>query len=102
MSGLSTLADTGPLDGDAGRHSVLILDSNAASRSILSSMLRDAGFNTIRQAARAGDGLSMLSLETFDLVICDSLFEAEGLTGGQVLARIRREMLLTTGRLVCH
>jgi tetratricopeptide (TPR) repeat protein len=94
MSGLSTLADTGPLDGDAARHSVLILDSNAASRSILSSMLRDAGFNTIRQAARAGDGLSMLSIESFDLVICDSLFEAEGLTGGQVLARIRREMLL--------
>jgi len=94
MSPLQTRTNTGFLDADAARSLVLVLDSNAASRSIVISMLREAGFTSIRQAARASDGIAMLAIEAYDLVVCDSLFETEGLTGGQVLARIRREMLL--------
>jgi CheY-like chemotaxis protein len=86
MSSLQTLTNSADL--------VLVLDSNAASRSIVISMLREAGFTSIRQAARASDGIAMLAIEPCALVVCDSIFETEGLTGGQVLGRIRREMLL--------
>jgi CheY-like chemotaxis protein len=79
---------------DAARHSVLVIDAHAASRAIVCSMLRDLGFGVVKQVAKASDGLALLTVGSYDVVICDAVFEGESITGAQLLAQLRRDMLL--------
>ena len=74
--------------------SALIIDSNANSRSLMSSQLRDLGVGTVRQTPRVKDARVMLEHQTFDIVLCDYHFDTSDTSGQDLLDELRREGLL--------
>ena len=74
--------------------SALIIDSNAASRSLMSAQLRDLGVTTIKQATRVSDARVMLEHKAFDIVLCDYHFDGSEISGQDLLDELRREQLL--------
>jgi CheY-like chemotaxis protein len=72
----------------------LIIDSNAASRSLMSAQLRDIGVGTVRQTPRVKDARVMLEHQSFDIVLCDYHFDAGDTSGQDLLDELRREGLL--------
>jgi len=72
----------------------LIIDSNAASRSLMSAQLRDIGVGTVRQTPRVRDARVMLEHQSFDIVLCDYHFDAGDTSGQDLLDELRREGLL--------
>ena len=82
------------LDDEVDNDSALVIDSNAASRSITIQNLREFGFGTVRQVARLVDGRNMLETQRFNLVVCDYNFDIEAASGLQLLEELRRENML--------
>ena len=81
-------------DDDLSSCSALVVDGNPTSRSILMSQLRDFGVGTVVQAARAADARRQLEYRSFDFVLCEQHFDAEGMTGQDLLDDLRRNHLL--------
>lgn len=74
--------------------SVLIIDSNAASRSLMSAQMRDLGVVSIKQATRVSDARVMLEHKAYDIVLCDYHFDGSEVSGQDLLDELRREQLL--------
>jgi CheY-like chemotaxis protein len=72
----------------------LIIDSNANSRSLMSSQLRDLGVGTVKQTPRVKDARVMLEYQSFDIVLCDYHFDSGDTSGQDLLDELRREGLL--------
>ena len=81
-------------DDDLSSCSALVVDGNPTSRSILIAQLRDFGVGTVIQASRAADARRQLEYRTFDFVLCEQNFAAEGMTGQDLLDDLRRNQLL--------
>jgi CheY-like chemotaxis protein len=74
--------------------SALIIDSNAASRSLMSAQLRDLGVTIIKQAMRVSDARVLLENKPYDIVLCDYHFDGSEISGQDLLDELRREQLL--------
>ena len=72
----------------------LIVDSNATSRSILVSQLREYGVHRIVQCSRVQDARSRLEHTVFDYVLCEQYFGESGYSGQTLLDDLRRAQLL--------
>lgn len=72
----------------------LVIDSNATSRSILVSQLRDLGMSTVVQCARLADARRQLEYRSFDVVLCEHHFPNEISSGQDLLDDLRRNQLL--------
>ncbi len=79
---------------DAPPVQALIVDSNATSRSILVSQLREYGVNKIVQCTRVQDARSRLEHTVFDYVLCEQYFGEGGYSGQTLLDDLRRAQLL--------
>lgn len=82
------------IDGSIQHASALIIDSNAASRSLMSAQLRDLGVTTIKQAMRVSDARVILEHKAYDIVLCDYHFDGSEISGQDLLDELRREQLL--------
>ena len=82
------------IDGQIQDASALIIDSNAASRSLMSAQLRDLGVTTIKQATRVSDARVILEHKAYDIVLCDYHFDGSEVSGQDLLDELRREQLL--------
>ncbi|MFN4121003.1 tetratricopeptide repeat protein [Acidovorax sp.] len=72
----------------------LVVDSNATSRSILVSQLREYGVNRIVQCTRVQDARNRLEHTVFDYVLCEQYFGEGGYSGQTLLDDLRRAQLL--------
>ncbi|MFY3382854.1 tetratricopeptide repeat protein [Paracidovorax sp. MALMAid1276] len=72
----------------------LVVDSNATSRSILVSQLREYGVTRIVQCTRVQDARSRLEHTVFDYVLCEQSFGEGGYSGQTLLDDLRRAQLL--------
>ncbi|CAN5310345.1 hypothetical protein BH11PSE10_BH11PSE10_06920 [soil metagenome] len=82
------------IDGQIQDASALIIDSNAASRSLMSAQLRDLGVTTIKQTMRVSDARVILEHKAYDIVLCDYHFDGSEISGQDLLDELRREQLL--------
>ena len=82
------------LDDDLSNCAALVVDSNATSRSILISQLRDFGVGSVVQAARTVDARRQLEYRSFDFVLCEQRFPEESVSGQDLLDDLRRNQLL--------
>ncbi len=82
------------IDAQIQDASALIIDSNAASRSLMSAQLRDLGLTTIKQAMRVSDARMILEHKAYDIVLCDYHFDGSEISGQDLLDELRREQLL--------
>lgn len=71
-----------------------MVDANPTSRSVLVGHLRDLGFATVVQCARAADARRRLETMSYDLVLCEHYFEKNSATGQDLLDDLRRNQLL--------
>lgn len=81
-------------EDDLSTSLALVIDSNATSRSILVSQLRDFGVGSVVQCARLGDARRQLELRPFDVVLCEQHFVGETSSGQDLLDDLRRNQLL--------
>jgi CheY-like chemotaxis protein len=72
----------------------LIIDSNANTRSLMASQLRDLGVGTVKQTPRIRDARVMLEHTVYDIVLCDYHFDTTETSGQDLLDELRREGLL--------
>lgn len=82
------------IDRDIATSSALVIDPNLTSRGMLVSQLRDFGVGSVSQSSRIHDARRMLESRTFDIVLCEQEFEAEGYSGQNLLDDLRRLQLL--------
>jgi CheY-like chemotaxis protein len=82
------------IDRDIATSSALVIDPNLTSRGMLASQLRDFGVGNVSQSSRIHDARRMLESRTFDIVLCEQEFEAEGYSGQNLLDDLRRLQLL--------
>jgi DNA-binding response OmpR family regulator/Tfp pilus assembly protein PilF len=82
------------IDKDIGTAQALIIDSNATSRSVLASQLRDLGVGEVKQTGRINDARLWLEQRPFDIVLCDYHFDNSAMSGQDLLDELRRENLL--------
>ena len=82
------------IDQDITTSSALVIDPNPTSRSMLASQLRDFGVGSVSQSSRIHDARRVLESRTFDIVLCEQEFEAEGYSGQNLLDDLRRLQLL--------
>ncbi len=71
----------------------LVIDSNATSRSILVSQLRQYGVTRVMQCSRPQDARARLEHTVFDYVLCEQYFNT-GQSGQTLLDDLRRAQLL--------
>lgn len=82
------------IDRDIAKSSALVIDANPTARGLLAAQLRDFGVGSIVQCARIQDARRQLESRTFDIVLCEQEFEAEGYSGQNLLDDLRRMQLL--------
>jgi predicted Zn-dependent protease len=82
------------IDSALSTCSALVVDGNPTSRSILVSQLRDFGFASVSQVARAVDARRQLEFRTFDFVLCEQHFPTDAMSGQDLLDDLRRNQLL--------
>lgn len=82
------------IDREILKSSALVIDSNPTSRGMLASQLRDFGVGTVVQSTRIHDARRQLEARTFDIVLCEQEFEAEGYSGQNLLDDLRRMQVL--------
>lgn len=82
------------IDRDIAKSSALVIDANPTARGLLAAQLRDFGVGAIVQCARIQDARRQLESRTFDIVLCEQEFEAEGYSGQNLLDDLRRMQLL--------
>lgn len=82
------------MDQHIQQASALVIDSNSASRSLLSAQLRDLGVQQVRQASRVSDARVILEHKSYDIVLCDYHFDGSEMSGQDLLDELRREQLL--------
>ena len=82
------------IDDDFEKSTALVVDANPTSRSMLSSQLREFGIGSVAQCSRVHDARKQLELRSFDIVLCEHEFGAEGYTGQNLLDDLRRNQLL--------
>lgn len=82
------------IDRDIAKSSALVIDANPTARGLLAAQLRDFGVGTIVQCARIQEARRQLESRTFDIVLCEQEFEAEGYSGQNLLDDLRRMQLL--------
>lgn len=86
------MATTTP--SDVSELQALVIDSNATSRGILVSQLRDYGITKVAQCARLQDARNRLEHTRFDYVLCEQSFGASQSGGQTLLDDLRRAQLL--------
>lgn len=79
---------------ELARTQALVIDSNATSRSLMISQLRDLGVGQVRQATRVKDARVMLENQPYDIVLCDYYFDGTEMSGQDLLDELRRAQLL--------
>ncbi|MDC8770773.1 response regulator [Roseateles albus] len=82
------------MDSDIQNACALVIDSNATSRSLMASQLRDLGVAQVRQATRINDARVILEHKAYDIVLCDYHFDGSEMSGQDLLDELRREHLL--------
>lgn len=82
------------IDRDIATSTALVIDANPTSRGILAAQLRDFGVGTVVQANKIHDARRILESRSFDIVLCEQDFEAEGYSGQNLLDDLRRLQLL--------
>lgn len=82
------------IDQDIATSSALVIDANPTSRGMLASHLRDFGVGNVFQSSRIHDARRLLESRSFDIVLCEQDFEAEGYSGQNLLDDLRRLQLL--------
>lgn len=89
-----------PLDAEIGTAAALVVDGNPASRSILTSMLRDFGVKQVVQTSRAADARKALEYRHFDIVVCEYHFEGQPMTGQDLIDDLRLAQILPLSTVV--
>lgn len=89
-----------PLDPDIGKSKALVVDGNAASRGVLTSMLHEFGVTNVTQARRAQDARRLLEAQPFDIVICEYHFDDEPVNGQDIMDDLRLAHLLPLSTVV--
>jgi DNA-binding response OmpR family regulator/Tfp pilus assembly protein PilF len=79
---------------DVGNCRALIIDANAALRSMQAQILRDMGVGDVVQASRPANARRVLETRAFDIVLCDYHFDNDAMTGQDLLDELRRAQLL--------
>ena len=82
------------IDATIHKANALVIDSNANSRSLITSQLRELGLGFVRAVTRVKDARIVLENAPYDLVICDYHFEGHEESGQDLLDELRRENLL--------
>lgn len=82
-----------PSANPANTTRALVIDSNATSRSILVSQLRQYGVTRVMQCSRPQDARARLEHTVFDYVLCEQYFNT-GQSGQTLLDDLRRAQLL--------
>jgi CheY-like chemotaxis protein len=82
------------VDRDLSQAHALVIDSNAASRTLLVSQLRDYGVGRVAQCARVQDARAKLENATYDFVLCEHYFSETNYSGQTLLDDLRRAQLL--------
>jgi len=82
------------IDRDIVQAKALLVDPNPTSRSIMAAQLREIGVGSVTQCGRLLDARRTLEYRTFDIVLCESHFPGESMTGQQLLDDLRRAQLL--------
>jgi CheY-like chemotaxis protein len=81
------------IDKHIDKARALVIDSNAASRSVMIAQLRDLGVGHVKPTGRIADARLLLEQRSFDIVLCDYHFDG-GMSGQDLLDELRREHLL--------
>ncbi|CAN7153455.1 response regulator [Rhizobacter sp. LjRoot28] len=89
-----------PLDSEIGKARALVIDGNAASRSVLTSMLREFGVADITQARKAQEARRLLETQRFDIVLCEYHFDDEPVSGQDIMDDLRLAQLLPLATVV--
>jgi CheY-like chemotaxis protein len=76
-------------DFDAASVSILLIDSSAHSRTLLTGILRGAGFSNIRSVETVAEGLEAIRTSSPDVILVE--WEAEGIDGARFTKRLRTE-----------
>ena len=79
------------IDRDIAKSSALVIDANPTARGLLAAQLRDFGVGAIVQCARIQEARRQLESRTFDIVLCEQEFEAEGYSGQNLLDDLRKQ-----------
>lgn len=82
------------LDTDIPSAIALVVDGNAASRSVLAGMLRDAGVGSVVQAANLPEARRLLENRRFDIVLCEYHFDHDAMNGQELMDDLRQAALL--------
>lgn len=91
-------ADT--LEADVRACKGLVIDASAASRNLLSNMLKDFGITDVEHADKLADARQMLARGRYDIVLCDYHFSSEATTSQELLDELRRERVLPYSTVV--
>lgn len=89
-----------PLDAEITGSTALVIDCNAASRSVLCSLLREFGVAEVSQARRAQDARRMLDQLRYDIVVCDYHFDGEPVNGQDLIDDLRLAQVLPLSTVV--
>ena len=68
---------------------ILLVEDSQFQRTICVSQLKQAGFENVETAEHGNDAYSKLTIENFDLVICD--WEMPELNGIQLLKKVKKD-----------
>lgn len=82
------------LDTEVPSAAALVVDGNAASRSVLVGMLRHAGVGAVTQAVKLAEARRLLESRHFDIVLCEYHFAHESMNGQELMDDLRQASLL--------
>lgn len=88
------MSRTFSLTNDLSQASALVVDGNTNTRHVMVAQLRELGVKAIQQTSRTVDARKHLESQTFDIVLCEQTFQAEHITGQDLLDDLRRGGML--------
>ena len=89
-----------PLDDSIDKAIAMVIDGNEISRRTLAAMLREFGVGRVDQIERTQDVRQALVNRNYDIVLCDSHFQGEVMTGPELMDEMRQAGLLPLSAVV--
>ncbi|MED5622111.1 response regulator [Ideonella sp. BN130291] len=89
-----------PIDPDIGSARACVIDGDLASRAELTSALKRFGVGHVDQLQRPTDAARVLPALQYDIVLCDSSFADDPMTGQQLIDQLRQAQQLPLSTIV--